>query len=64
MGNSNKPHTTTEVSKLPPCDFCFMPAEYDGKTRSGPWANMCSRCFKVRGAGLGLGKGQRLVVAA
>jgi hypothetical protein len=32
---------------LPNCDFCDLedgiqkPALYDGKTKSGPWGNMC-----------------------
>ena len=32
---------------------------YDAKTRQGPWALMCERCFCVNGVGTGLGKGQR-----
>ena len=31
----------------------------DGKTRMGPWANMCMPCFKHVGVGLGVGRGQR-----
>lgn len=30
----------------------------DGKTRRGPWANMCLRCFRIHGGGLGTGQGQ------
>ena len=31
----------------------------DGKTKRGPWANMCEHCFNAHGVGLGTGKGQR-----
>lgn len=43
------------------CDFCNEEAEYDGKTRMGPWAAMCHECLWQYGIGLGLGKGQRLI---
>ena len=46
------------------CDFCDRPAEYDGKTRDGPWAYMCERDFKIHGIGLGTGMGQRLIQKA
>lgn len=42
------------------CDFCKAPAEYDGKTRFGPWAYMCEKCFREYGSGLGVGRGQHL----
>ncbi len=43
------------------CDICKVrPPKYDGKTRMGPWAYMCEKCFKAYGVGLGLGKGQVL----
>lgn len=38
------------------------PALYDGKTLMGPWAYMCQSCFGRYGVGLGLGKGQLLIV--
>ena len=43
------------------CDICNKETnEYvDGKTKMGPWANMCLDCFKTNGVGIGLGKGQR-----
>jgi len=44
------------------CDFCGDTAKYDGRTKLGPWAYMCQECFKRHGIGLGLGKGQRLIV--
>lgn len=49
----------TEMSQT--CDICQQqPAKYDGKTKMGPWAYMCEKCFKAYGVGLGLGKGQVL----
>ena len=50
-----------EISKLPKCDFCSKKAQYDGRTKQGPWAYMCASCFKELGVGLGLGKGQKLI---
>ena len=44
------------------CDICDKetPQEYfDAKTKQGPWATMCSWCFRQHGIGLGLGRGQR-----
>jgi hypothetical protein len=32
-------------------------------TTRGPWAYQCEGCFAEYGVGLGLGKGQELVVA-
>lgn len=57
-------HESVEVRVLPPCDFNIHhpAAAVDGKTKMGPWANMCEGCFQSNGVGLGLGKGQRLVV--
>lgn len=59
--------TETTVPELPECnihkrDGAIVPAMYDGKTVFGPWAYMCEQCFGVWGAGLGMGKGQRLIV--
>lgn len=59
--------TTVEVSEIPSCDFEHLggtttQAAYDGKTNMGPWAYMCETHFKMIGVGLGLGKGQRLVL--
>ena len=59
------------VATFPDCDFCQQEvapgewvnkARYDGKTRFGPWANMCERHFRAHGVGLGTGKGQKLVL--
>lgn len=52
------------VSSLPSCDFCPATATVDGKTKFGPWGNMCDEHFKVHGVGLGTGKGQRLELRA
>lgn len=57
-----------EVPEIPDCDFHKLngepgtPAAYDGETKRGPWAFMCSPCFREHGVGLGLGRGQRLVL--
>ena len=53
---------TTKVSKLPKCDLCSKEAKYDGKTKFGQWGYMCEEHFKSYGIGLGLGKGQKLIV--
>lgn len=37
-------------------------AAYDGKTTIGPWAYMCPYHFGLHGMGLGLGRGQKLVL--
>lgn len=62
--------TVAEVAVLPPCDFCkqvdphsHVDAAFDGKTKQGPWANMCTTHYGLYGIGLGTGRGQRLVVA-
>ena len=51
------------VSLFPRFAFCDREARYDGKTRMGPWANMCGGCFVRYGVGLGTGKGQELIQA-
>jgi hypothetical protein len=56
------------VTELPPCTIhqltreTVVPARYDGATRQGPWAYMCDGCFMTYGVGLGLGRGQRLIL--
>ena len=57
-----KDSVTARVSTLPSCDFCPKTAAYDGRTKMGPWAFMCPNHFVDYGTGVGLGKGQRLVV--
>ena len=58
-----KAGTEVTVSQLPKCDFCDKQATYDGKTTFGPWANMCEAHNWLHGIGLGVGRGQRLVLA-
>jgi len=58
----NKEGTEVEMDELPRCNFCNKAAMYDGKTKSGSWAYMCEEHFKMRGVGLGIGRGQRLVL--
>jgi len=46
------------------CDLCGRDLNtfgsfVDGKTKMGPWALMCSECFKEIGIGTGVGKGQK-----
>ncbi len=46
------------------CDVCgtaIAPSRdfVDGRTKYGPWANMCLACHKTHGRGLGVGLGQR-----
>jgi len=46
------------------CQLCgARDAEVDGKTRMGPWADMCAACHKIYGVGLGAGRGSRLGAA-
>lgn len=61
--------TEAVVARIPDCDICKydldklgVPAVYDGKTNRGPWAYMCEKHFKSDGIGLGLGRGQKLVL--
>jgi hypothetical protein len=56
------PHGTVKVERRPKCDFCNESAVIDGKTRFGCWAYMCITHFCAFGIGLGLGKGQFLLV--
>ena len=60
--NSMKNLTHTIVDEIPECDFCFNPAIVDGKTGYGSWAHMCTIYFNRYGIGLGLGKGQCLIL--
>ena len=62
-------HTIVEVETLPKCDICERElgvqttAFYDARTKNGYWAYLCEDHFASEGIGLGLGKGQRLVLA-
>lgn len=59
---SYKPIVVDTMKKVERCDICKMELGncdfVDGKTRLGPWANMCLDCYKLLGIGLGTGKGQ------
>ena len=58
-------HKSVEVSTPHYCDFHVADkvlAEYDAATSMGPWADMCESHFRQFGTGLGLGKGQRLIL--
>lgn len=52
---------SVEVQRLPNCDICGEEAHYDARTKSGMWGNLCEKCFKKHGIGLGTGKGQKLI---
>ena len=60
----NSKHEVVEVLSLPSCDVpgCPNKAGYDCKTKMGPWANLCEEHFGKLSIGLGLGKGQKLVL--
>jgi len=55
-------HKEVKVPHLPNCDFCPKEALYDGKTKFGDWAYMCQNHFNLYGIGLGLGRGQKLIL--
>jgi hypothetical protein len=47
------------------CDICKEKLEdyfVDGKTRIGPWAIMCKKCFEYFGIGFGIGRGQKYTI--
>lgn len=52
----------TDKRPIPICDFCMHAAEYDCRTRLGPWAWACAKHFEKHGFALGTGHGQRLVL--
>jgi hypothetical protein len=58
----SKDSRIVEVSELPKCNFCDEHARYDGATSFGAWAFMCQKDWLSYGVGLGLGKGQLLLV--
>lgn len=52
-----------KVATLPKCDLCKNTALYDAKTKMGPWAYLCNRCFRRFGLfKLGIGYGQKLIL--
>lgn len=56
--------TIAYVTALPKCDLkCDNVAAYDGGLNfTSSWAYMCESHFALYGRGLGVGKGQRLVI--
>jgi hypothetical protein len=51
------------VTRLPTCEFCLDRSEFYGDTARGARkAYMCGRHFKQHGAGMGDGRGFRLVM--
>lgn len=57
-------HDQVTVTTLPVCDLCASPAYADAKLPLyGSWGNVCKICFAANGCQLGLGKGQKLVLA-
>jgi hypothetical protein len=60
--------TATDVLDARPlCDLCKeqgreRPAAIDGKTTFGPWAYLCIEHYDTYGVGLGVGRGQRLLI--
>lgn len=66
-GRRRQAGDSVKVKDIPECDIhkyeegkSGVPAAYDGKTKFGPWANMCEDHFKSHGVGLGTGRGQKL----
>jgi hypothetical protein len=61
-------NTATDVlDARPDCDICKLkgikfPAAIDGRTVDGRWAYMCVPHHEAHGVGLGMGKGQRLLI--
>jgi hypothetical protein len=64
----SRDHTEVDIIKIPRCDFCMAQgiitdALYDGCTKNGhTWANMCQLHYQMNGVGVGLGRGQRLIL--
>ena len=57
------PATEVYVTRLPKCDHHpDEEAKYDCATVYGYWMYACERCYRDIGRGLGLGKGQRLIL--
>lgn len=64
------PHEAVMVPKFPTCDICTYvekreparPAQYDCATHMGSWANICAAHYHAYAKGLGLGRGQRMIL--
>jgi hypothetical protein len=56
------------TSKIPTnCEVCGLPmGEFfiDGSVDGGAWALMCEECHTIKGAGLGIGRGQRYITSS
>ena len=65
---SVKEPNTSYLHQIPDCDICrtmgvTVEALYDAMMSStGQWAYMCDKHMQERGAGLGVGRGQRLAL--
>jgi len=59
-------HESVTVVRIPPCDVddTHGPAYADARIPMyGSWGNVCKPCFDHYGCKLGLGLGQRLILA-
>jgi len=68
MTNTAKAMETIKVFELPDCDICkfqgkHTKAKYDARLVVGGWASVCEKLFQKQGTGLGLGKGQKLIIS-
>jgi hypothetical protein len=59
--------TTVIMQSIPDCDVCKMsgettPAYADASLTLGSWGYVCIQHFNLYGKGLGLGRGQRLLL--
>ena len=63
IGGRSMPDVRKWTGSAPVCEFCgewtANQPFVDGKTKAGPWAVMCERCFDDYGVGVGPGAGQR-----
>lgn len=60
-------HTSVIVQRIPDCDLCKQddkstPAYADASLVFGSWGYVCIEHFNEFGSGLGLGRGQRLLL--
>jgi hypothetical protein len=67
MGTATVDLTEAKVTRLPDCDICHdgTVAAYDAAVNymgRNTWAMVCEPHFKKHGFGLGMGRGQRLVL--
>lgn len=57
---------TIQINELPKCNIpqCNKTADYDEKTRMGPWANLCKEHHKIYGVGIGSKLEKQVKIAA